>query len=111
MPFASAWKPTAVAWGVVAFYLLLAVELTSLMMRRLPRRFWRAIHFASYAVFGLTVIHALTAGTDAADTVVQWFALVSVGLVVFLTVFRVLADRRAPRASLRVTSTDELEAA
>ncbi len=36
VPFASSWKPGAVAWGVVAMYLLVIVEMTSLVQRRLP---------------------------------------------------------------------------
>ena len=95
VPLASKWKPGPVAWGVVALYLLVAVEVSSLMMRRLPRRVWRGIHFASYAVFALTVVHALAAGTDASEPVVQWCALGSVALVSFVTLYRVLADRRA----------------
>ena len=34
VPFASSWRPGAVAWGVVAVWLLAAVELTSLAKRR-----------------------------------------------------------------------------
>ena len=32
VPFASSWHPVAVAWGISAFYLLLAVEVTSLVV-------------------------------------------------------------------------------
>ena len=99
VPMASVWKPGAVAWGIVAFYLLIAVEVTSLLMRRLPRKLWRAVHFTSFAAFGGTTVHALLAGTDANDVAVQWLALISVSLVGFLAMFRVLADRRAPRVS------------
>ena len=95
VPLASKWKPGPVAWGVCSLYLLVAVEVSSLMMRKLPRRLWRGIHFASYAVFVLTVVHALAAGTDAGEPVVQWCALGSVALVGFVTVYRVLADRRS----------------
>ena len=38
VPYASSWQPGAVALGVVALWLLLAVEVTSLAMKRLPRR-------------------------------------------------------------------------
>lgn len=40
-PMASSWRPGPVAWGVVSLWLLLAVELTSLARRYLPRRAWR----------------------------------------------------------------------
>ena len=33
VPLASSWHPVAVAWGIVAMYLLVAVELTSLGRR------------------------------------------------------------------------------
>ena len=52
IPMASSWKPGAVAFGIVAFYLLLAVEITSLAMRRLPRSLWRWVHRSSFALFG-----------------------------------------------------------
>jgi DMSO/TMAO reductase YedYZ heme-binding membrane subunit len=99
VPMASVWKPGAVAWGIVAFYLLVAVEVTSLLMRRLPRKLWRAVHLSSFVVFGCTSVHALLAGTDANDAAVQWLALGSVAAVGFLAMFRVLADRRVPRSA------------
>ena len=40
VPFHSAWRRTAVAWGVIGAYLLVAVELTSLVRNRLSRRWW-----------------------------------------------------------------------
>ncbi|MGZ4139219.1 MAG: 2Fe-2S iron-sulfur cluster-binding protein, partial [Actinomycetota bacterium] len=42
IPFASRWRPGAVAWGVAGLYMLLAVELTSLARARLPKKLWRA---------------------------------------------------------------------
>ena len=65
IPFASHWRPSAIAWGVVGMYLLLAVELSSLARRRLPRRAWRAGPFASFPLFLTATAHAFTAGTDA----------------------------------------------
>src|SRR4029078_10244831 len=61
VPFASKWHPGSVAWGVVAFYLLLAVELTSLARARLSKKIWRRVHFASFALFIVSTIHGLTA--------------------------------------------------
>ena len=51
VPFVSSYKPVAVGLGVIAMYLLLAVEVTSLAMRKLPRRTWYAIHLSSYVIF------------------------------------------------------------
>jgi predicted ferric reductase len=67
VPFASSWHPLAVAWGVVAMYVLLAVELTSLARHRLPQRLWRVLHVASLPLFVLASIHYVAAGTDASN--------------------------------------------
>jgi hypothetical protein len=67
VPFASSWHPLAVAWGVVAMYVLLAVELTSLARHRLPPRLWRVLHVASLPLFVLATIHYVVAGTDASN--------------------------------------------
>ncbi len=67
VPFASSWHPLAVAWGIVAMYVLLAVELTSLARNRLPQRLWRVIHVASLPLFVFATIHYVAAGTDASN--------------------------------------------
>ena len=104
VPFASAWKPIPVALGVVALYLLIAVEATSLAMRHLPRRWWRGVHLTSFAVFWLATIHGITAGTDSGNPLLWIAYLLSAGLVIFLTLLRVLADRRSPARRTRVVS-------
>ncbi|MBM3658691.1 MAG: hypothetical protein FJW95_04220 [Actinobacteria bacterium] len=83
VPFASEWKPLPVALGVVGLYVLLAVELTSLAQRHLPRTVWRQIHLASYGLFAFATVHALAAGTDVRDVLVGGVA-VGVGVVVAL---------------------------
>jgi predicted ferric reductase len=64
VPFAATWHPGAVAWGIVGLYLLVAVEVTSLLRGRIPARLWRRVHSASFALFAVATIHALTGGTD-----------------------------------------------
>lgn len=96
VPFASTWKPGAVAVGVVAFWLLLAVEATSLAMRRLPRHWWRWVHLASYALYALASIHLLAAGTDAANPLLKVAVGASAGAVVFFTTYLAIGPSRRP---------------
>ena len=95
IPFASKWKPGPMAWGIVAFYLLLAVELTSLLKKRIPQKFWRGVHMASYALYAMATIHLLTAGTEKQNPLMRWSVLVTVGAVVFFTVYRIIGPGRA----------------
>jgi predicted ferric reductase len=99
VPMASSWKPGAVAWGIVATYLLLAIQLTSLAMRRLPRRVWRAVHLASFPLFVVSTIHGFQAGSDRGTVLVEWLALTGASLVTFLVLFRLLAPRRRPQSA------------
>ena len=88
VPFVSTWRPGAVAAGVVSFWFLIAVQGTSMMMRHLPRRFWKWIHLTSYLLLPLGVLHGIMAGTDASET---WYRLGSgalIGLLTWLTAWR-----------------------
>lgn len=93
VPFASTWKPLAVAWGVVAFYLLLAVELTSLIRNRIPKRWWRAVHFSSYAIFVLGTVHLLTAGTDRHSPILLWTVAGLSTAVAAMTLYRIVTPK------------------
>ncbi len=111
VPFASSWKSGAVAWGVLAFWFLIAVELSSLMMRRLPRRTWRTIHLTSYLAAVMATVHAFTAGTDADNPLVIWSVVASVAATTFFLVFRLVLPKRKQRAAARAGRKDDLQAA
>jgi predicted ferric reductase len=100
VPFASHWRPVAIAWGVVGLYLLAAVELTSLLRSRLPRRLWRATHFASFPLFFVATIHALAAGTDTGSLIFEAAGSVAITAVFALTAWRIVRDTRKPPAGV-----------
>jgi hypothetical protein len=95
VPYASSWRPAAVAWGIAAAYLLVAVEVSSLLMRHLRRGLWHAVHLLSLAVFVAITVHALMAGADADEPLFRAFAAGSSVVVVLLLAVRVA--RRRPR--------------
>jgi len=98
IPFASEWRSTAVAWGVIAMWLLVAIELTSLQMRRLPKRLWRAVHLSSYLVAVLATVHGFAAGTDTRSGAFAWVAVAAIGSMAFFAVYRTLAPIKGARA-------------
>jgi hypothetical protein len=93
VPFASSWKTGPVALGVVALYLLVAVEISSLYRTRLSRRAGKMIHLTSYVLFWSATLHLITAGTDAGNPVSRVAVAVTMTLVVFLTLVRALSGR------------------
>jgi DMSO/TMAO reductase YedYZ heme-binding membrane subunit len=81
VPFTGTWHPTAVAFGIVSMYLLLAVEITSLVRDRMSAKAWRTVHMLSYFLFGAATIHMVTAGTDI-RAIMATSAAVLLGIVV-----------------------------
>ncbi len=75
IPFIGAYRPVWLGLGAVAFDLLLAVAVTSLVRLRLGHRAWRWVHWLAYAVWPIALVHALGTGSDVRTT---WMAVVDV---------------------------------
>ena len=78
IPFTSAYRPFWLGLGAVAFDLLLAVIITSLLRRRLGYGAWRATHWLAYASWPVALVHGLGTGTDAKT---HWLLLLTAGCV------------------------------
>lgn len=97
LPFASSWRPGAVTLGVISMYLLGAVQLSSIFMKRLPRRLWKGIHLSSYLLFWTGLLHGVMAGSDAGHPLYVLTTALMTLAVVFLTLFRAMGQRRRQR--------------
>jgi sulfoxide reductase heme-binding subunit YedZ len=65
VPFRSPYRTLWLGLGVVAFDLLLALTITSLLRARVGYRVWRAVHWAAYACWPIALVHGLGTGSDA----------------------------------------------
>ena len=90
VPMAAAWRPGAVTWGIVALYLLLIVQVTSWLMKRLPRRLWHSVHLLSFGVFVSGTVHGALAGADRDRWIVQAGALAVTGSILALVLVRLV---------------------
>ncbi|MFT4264126.1 MAG: ferric reductase-like transmembrane domain-containing protein [Nocardioides sp.] len=98
IPLRSEYRPTAVAWGVVTFYLLTAIAVTSWLRPRIPESLWRWIHRLAFAAFVASTLHLLQAGTDRRNRYLLAVVVVVAAAFAFLCVYRLLAGRRPPAA-------------
>ena len=64
IPFTSSYRPLWLSLGAIAFDLLLAVMITSILRDRLSHRTWRAVHLLVYACWPIALWHGLGTGTD-----------------------------------------------
>ena len=93
VPLASAWRPGAVAAGVVAGWLVLMLAASFRMRRLIGQKGWRRLHYASFLAFVLALGHALASGTDLKGFGGPILAAVAAGPVVWLVFYRVLMPR------------------
>jgi Ferric reductase like transmembrane component len=91
VPFGSAYRPLWLGFGTVAFDLLIAVAVTSVLRRRLGYRAWRAIHWAAYASWPVALLHGLGTGTDVKTT---WMPMLT-GVCVIVVIVAVVARATA----------------
>lgn len=64
VPFVGRYRPVWLGLGAVAFDLLLAVAITSLVRRRIGYRAWRFVHWLAYACWPVALVHSLGTGSD-----------------------------------------------
>lgn len=76
VPFSASYRPLWLGLGAVAFDLLLAVLMTSLLRARLGYRAWRSVHWLTYACWPAALWHGLGAGTD---TRLTWLVALDAG--------------------------------
>lgn len=95
VPFAATWRPGPVAFGVVGFWLLAAIEVSSLAKRRLPASWWRAVHATSYLAAGAATAHLVASGTDASNPGLRWGPAIATAAAAFFLTYRLLVPRRA----------------
>jgi len=96
VPFLSPYRPIWLGLGAVAFDLLLALVITSLLRARIGYRLWRATHWLAYASWPVALVHSLGTGSDAR---LGWLQLVAVGCT--LSVALALAARLAAGPGVR----------
>jgi len=94
VPFAAPWKTGAIAAGVVAGWLSLALASSFRLRKWIGQRGWRRLHYASFTAFTLSLGHALLVGTDLRGLGGPLLAFGAAGPVLWLTFYRLLIPRR-----------------
>lgn len=102
VPFTAPRQGILIAWGTLAAYALLVVTVSSLRIKQMPRRRWRLLHYGSYAVLALGMLHALTISNEFAryepfrieEPDKFLLAVVALPLVLLFPIWRIIAARR-----------------
>lgn len=90
LPINEPYSPLAVGFGVVALWTVVVILASSWLRRHLPYRFWRLLHYLSFATYVLVTLHGLFAGSD---TSTFWITIMyggSAAAISFLVLMRLL---------------------
>ena len=101
IPFKSAYQPIWVGLGILGFYLLAMLVVSFYIKKRIGHRTWRLLHYSSFALWVMTTLHGVLAGTDTSTVlmkVVYTAAVVSVG---YLLAYRIATAKSLTNAQGR----------
>jgi sulfoxide reductase heme-binding subunit YedZ len=97
VPFAMSYRPTFTGLGIIGGYLAFLLGPSFYLRRRIGARRWRALHRGTIAIWLLSAVHTLGAGSDAHTVWLRVVVLVPLAPIVYLLVLRLMrgAARRA----------------
>ncbi len=84
---------TSLAYGVIAAWLLAAVQFSSLIRDRMPSNLWHTIHLLSFGSLVVGTLHALQAGSDIDNPLVVGIGVSLLTAIVLSTVVRLVRLR------------------
>ncbi len=93
IPFQSSYRTFWLGLGAVAFDLLIALVVTSLLRVRLGYRSWRFVHWFAYVCWPLALVHSLGTGTDARYGWSVFLDFAMLAAVAAAVAWRVFVDR------------------
>ena len=103
IPFASSsYQPIWVGLGQVGLYLMALVTFSFYIRRWIGARAWRAIHYLSFVVFALALLHGLFSGTDSSLAWAIWMYISTGASVLAMTAYRMVVRRGATPSPARL---------
>ena len=100
VPFSTVdYRPFWVGVGQIGFYVWLIVALTFYIRSLIGQKTWRALHYASFAMYLMGLFHGLFSGTDSSMPWATSYYWISGGILLFLFFGRLvgaMADKLFP---------------
>ena len=91
IPFSTTnYRPFWVGVGQIGFYIWLIVVLSFYIRPVIGQKFWRLLHYLSFAMYFMGIFHAIFSGTDTSMAWAQNYYWFSAGSLIFLLFVRVI---------------------
>jgi sulfoxide reductase heme-binding subunit YedZ len=99
VPFAASTGRVWMGLGTIGADLMIALIVTSLLRRRIGRRWWRAVHWLAYVCWPVALIHSAALSPDRRAGHLRELAVGCVLAVVLAAAWRLAGARRKPAGS------------
>jgi predicted ferric reductase len=91
IPFSTVdYRPTWTGIGQLGFYIWLIVALSFYVRSSIGQKTWRVLHYLSFAMYIMGLLHGLFGGTDSSATWAQYYYWISGGSLLFLLMHRIV---------------------
>ena len=100
VPFQSPYRTLWLGLGALAFDLVIALVITSLVRSRISYQAWKAVHWTAYLCWPIAFVHGLGTGSDGRVGWVQAVDVVCLGLMILALAWRLVSgweDHPVPR--------------
>ncbi len=84
------YRPTWTGIGQLGFYVWLIVALSFYVRSSIGQKTWRVLHYLSFGMYVMGLLHGLFGGTDASAIWAQYYYWISGGSLLFLLVHRIV---------------------
>ncbi|MCA9934880.1 MAG: ferric reductase-like transmembrane domain-containing protein [Anaerolineales bacterium] len=95
IPFIGPYQPGWVGLGIIGLYAMLVTSISFSFRKQIGQKRWRQLHYLTFVAFLFATLHGAMAGTDSGNpgmTAMYWGSGI---LVLFLTNYRLLTNKRA----------------
>jgi len=101
IPFKSAYQPFWVGLGILGFYLLAMLVVSFYIKKRIGHHTWRLLHYSSFAMWVMTTLHGLAAGTDTSTVLMKVLYTAAVVSVGYLLTYRIATAKSLKSVPVR----------
>ena len=105
LPFAGSYQTFWVGLGQIGLYVMALVTFSFYIRRWIGAHAWRTIHYLSFGLFVLALLHGVFSGTDSTLPWVIWMYVSTGASVLAMTTYRIVVRRSAPTSPVRMART------
>jgi len=87
-------KQNAITFGIIAFWMIVIVEMTSLIKTKLNTKIWHTVHLLSVPAVVLSILHGYKIGSDADNPVLIGITTTAITALSLLIIVRLLIKAR-----------------